>query len=162
MNYKSDFIIGTNAKLKRAWLLTWEWIGNHALIRDKFAAVISSRCSDNTIEKILELYYVSSYLSLHEQFAYVKSNKHCPYKVQHNTIAVPERMQKECSLLPQVPFADSMIIGENPWLWARLVCDLETWIDENNVEYLRWRERENISLDEGKIKSDWRECFLKR
>jgi hypothetical protein len=162
MVYQYGIVKGTIAKLHRAWLLTWEWAGNHIELNDKFVAVISSRYTDNSVKKILEQYYVSKYLSFHEQFAFAKSSKHLPYKIQNTVIEISEQLQEKTSLPSRIPFAESMIIGGNPWLWARIVYELETWINEDGVEYLKWRERENISWDDGEIKSDFKECILKR
>ena len=72
----SDFVKGTHAKTKRAWLLTWEWAGKHAKMKDKFVAIISSRYTNGSVKKTLEQYYVSDYLALYEQFYYTKSKKH--------------------------------------------------------------------------------------
>lgn len=105
---------------------------------------------------------MSEYLSLAEQFSYVKSTKACPYQVEHCTVAVSEKLQQAASLPPQAPFSDSMIIGGNPWLWARIVHDLETWMDETGGEHLKWKERENLLWEGDKITSDWREDSLVR
>ena len=153
---------GTSKQLKRVWLLTWESAGDHAQVKDRFVAIISSRYQDRRVSMILEQYYVSCYLALHEQVAYVKSRNICPFSVRYNTIAVPERLQKISSLPSQIPFSDSMNIGGNPWLWARIVGNFDTWIDEDNIEHLKWKERENIVLDDGEITSDWRERSLTR
>lgn len=156
----SNIVRGTHATIKRAWLLTWEWAGAHAGVKDKFVAIISSRSPEGTVKQILQQYYVSSYLSLHEQFSYAKSSKNFPYKVQNATMKVSERLQKAASLPPQVHFGESIIIGGNPWLWGRIVFDLETWIDNRGVEHLRWKERENIYWDGGDIKSEWKDGYL--
>ncbi len=161
MRATSKSVRETRATLKRAWLLTWEWAGEHAEMKDKFAAIISSRYNDGTVKQILEQYYVRGFLSLHEQFAYAKSKKHCPYKVENLTIEVSERLQEVSSLPSRVPFSESLIIGGNPWLWGRIVYNLETWVDKKGIEHLKWKERENISWD-GEIKSEWKEGYLKR
>ena len=161
-DHSFDFAKTTRRKIKRAWLLTWERASHRSRDKKRFVAVISSRYLDNSVRRLLEQYYVSQYLSLPEQFSYVKSTKQCPYKVQHTTVAVSERLQKVSSLPPQALFSESMIIGGNPWLWARIVNDLETRIDENNLEHLKWRERENMFWDGRKITSDWREDSLIR
>jgi hypothetical protein len=159
---QSAVVNGTYAKIKRAWLLTWEWAGKHVDMKDKFVAIISSRYNENTVKQTLEQYYVNGCLSLHEQFSYAKSKRNCPYKAKSITIEVSESLQKISSLPPRIPFGESIIIGGNPWLWGRIVYDLETWIDENDIEHLKWKERENISFDDGEIKSDWKDGYLER
>jgi hypothetical protein len=162
MKPPSSFVRGTFATIKSAWLLTWESAGKHAEVEHKFVAIISRRYSDDTVKHILEQYYVCGFLSLHEQFTYTKSKKNCPYRAQNLTMEVSESLQKATSLPTRVPFSESIIIGGNPWLWGRVVYNLETWIDESGIEHLKWRERENISWDGGEIKSDWKEGYLKR
>jgi hypothetical protein len=160
VNNNSAFVRGTYANLKRAWLLTWEWATRNAEESDKYIALLNGRCSDTTIKRYVQQIYVNNYLSIFEQFAFLKSKKSIPYKVQYNTIAVDEKMQKESSLPPQVPFAESMIIGGNPWIWARIVYDLETWIDLDGVVHLEWLDRENLIWKDGEIHSDMRNCHL--
>lgn len=158
----SNLIRGTHATIERAWLLTWEWAGKHAEVEDKFVGIISSRQTDKTVKQALEQYYVSGFLSLHEQFSYAKSKKNIPHKAKNLTIEVSKSLQKVSSLPPRIPFSESIIIGGNPWLWRRIVYDLETWIDDNGVEHLKWKERENISWNGSEIKSDWIEGYLRR
>ena len=151
------------AKLDRAWLITWEWTGDHAQVDDKFVAIISSRFKDKKVREMLEQYFASNYLSLREQINCVKSKRSHTYNVQLILIAVSNELQQKASAMPsQVPFSESMIIGGNPWLWARIVYKLETWREEGDVEWLKWNERENISWDGKSIKSDWGERKLKR
>lgn len=149
-------------KIKRVWLITRESDSNCDQNKQKFVAILNSRRSENSVKQILEQYYISDFLSFREQFSFIRSKKYCPYKIQNNTISVSERSQKEFSVPPLIPFTESLHIGDNPYLWARIVFDLETWIDETGLECLKWKEQENISWDGGKIKSDWRECSLKR
>ncbi len=166
MSIRSNSTRMNRSKLKRAWLLTWIWAGNDIGMSDKYAdkfvAIISSRYSSRKIEEILEQYYVSSFFSLPEQFAYVKSKKGSPFKVRYNTIAVPEQVQKLSSLPSRILSDESMIIGGNPWLWGRIVYDLETWRDENDIEYLKWKEREDLTLGNDKIEENWKEYVIKR
>lgn len=149
-------------KIKRAWLLTWEHATDCTGFRNRFVAIVSSRYSDARVRAILEQYYVSNYLSIPEQFSYVRSKESCPYKVEYCTVAVSEKLQVSASLPSYAPFAESMIIGGNPYLWARIVHHVETWIDRDGVEHLKWKDRENLVWQGGKITSDWRDESLTR
>lgn len=162
MSDQSRCIPGTHAKLKRAWLITWCWSGRHAAVTDEFVAILSWRYTGKSIARIVERYYVSGYLVIHEQLAYAKSKKSCPYEVQYNTLTVSEKMQEKSSLPAQGRFGGSMTFGGNPWLWARVVDDVETWIDPDGIEHLRWRERANLMLEDGEVRFDWEEGYLKR
>jgi hypothetical protein len=152
----------TLQKVKRAWLITWEFAGNHAAINDKFAAIISWRFSDRKIREIVEQIYVSEFLSLPEQIAYSKNKRICPHKVQYSMLSVSKELQESNSLPSQIPFAESMIIGGNPWLWARIVYDLEAWIEEGFTQHLKWKEREELFWGINGVKFEWREYHLNR
>ena len=129
------------SKIKKGWLITWENDGDHAKVENKFVAIISSRYSENTIKRFLEQYYACNYLSMYEQFACIKSNKNCPKIIQNTSIMVSERLQKLNSLPPQISNTESLIIGDNPFLWARIVQDVETWTKDDNIECLIWKEK---------------------
>ena len=153
---------GTLNKVKRAWLITWISTDNHTKVKDEFAAIVSWRFGSKKIKEITKQIYISGFLSLPEQIAYTKDKKICPYKIQYTSISVSKEIQEMSSLPSHVPFGESMIIGGNPWLWARIVDDLEAWIDEDFVEHLRWKEREKPFLGENGIEFEWKACYLKR
>jgi hypothetical protein len=161
MNPRVNSVERASKRIKRAWLITWERASHRFTTRKRFVALIGSRFSGSTVKSILKQYYVSEYLSLPEQLSYIKS-KRCLYEVQLTTIAISEELQKVASLPASAPFSESMIIGGNPWLWARMVYDIQSWTDENNQEHLKWKERENLLWHGDKITSVWREDSLVR
>lgn len=154
--YSAASPVSCRKKIKRAWLLTWEHATDCPNVPNRLVAIVSSRYSDTRVKAILEQYYVSNYLSIPEQFSYVKSRESCPYKVEYCTVAVSEKPHLSAS------FAESMIIGGNPYLWARIVHELETWIDRDGREFLKWKERENFVRHGGKITWDCRDESLTR
>jgi|SRR5271170_1825578 len=40
-----------------AWLVTWEWSGEHAAVEDKVAEILDPRSSPNRVQQIVELLY---------------------------------------------------------------------------------------------------------
>ena len=148
--------------IKKAWLLTWEHDSDCLSVRNRFAAILSSRYGDTRVRAVLEQYYVSNYLSIPEQLSYVKSKESCPYKVQYCSVAISKKLQVSASLPSHSTFAESMIIGGNPYLWARIVHDLETWINGDGLEHLKWKERENLVHQGVKITWDLRDESLTR
>jgi hypothetical protein len=47
---------------QKAWLLTWEWIGDHAAVEDRIAGILRPRLSWETVSEIVEnMYAVNSY-----------------------------------------------------------------------------------------------------
>ncbi len=65
---------------QKAWLVTWEWMGEHAVAEDHIAAIFRPRLSKNIITEIVEsLYAIHIYWP--EELAYwAKHPKENPYK----------------------------------------------------------------------------------
>lgn len=155
-------VAGTYEKAKSAWLLTWEWDGDHAAMKDKFVALLTWQYSSGNVAKIVERYFVSAYLSLFEQVRYTESKADCPYHVSFDTIPVADSIQHARSIPSQGPFSESMRIGANPCLWGRKVHELEAWVAEDGIENLKWKERTNVVLDDSGVRADWVEKHLTR
>lgn len=149
----------SHKQLKHAWLLTLECLRDES--NDKVVAIFSPSLGVDTVKKFIEQYYVARFSSFYEQIAYTKSKSSIPFKVQNATAEISESLQKALSL-KSLPVGASMIIGDTPYLWARIVHSLETWIDQNGVEHLKWDERENLSWEDGEIKSDLKTYYIKR
>jgi hypothetical protein len=92
----------------KAWLVTWEWCGDHAKREDIFAAVLNPRFSTQKICEIVELMYRLAEYSLSDQAGYArnKSPNH-PATIDRTTDG---RVHIHC--------------GHNPFLRAGLVDDL--------------------------------------
>ncbi|GAJ16574.1 unnamed protein product, partial [marine sediment metagenome] len=127
MNCHSVIMEGTLINSKRAWLITWEWLGDHAKVEDNLVTILNYRCSSMMIERIVEQVYFSSKTALHEQLAYVKSRKRSPFRFQYRTVETSEEVREKLGLPAQVPISDDMTYGDNPWLWARPVYNLEAY-----------------------------------
>lgn len=150
----------TLTKYKSAWLITWEWAGEHAKVENKVVAILDFRYSHNKIGRFLEWIYIGSRFALYEQIAYAKNRKYNPYRLEYCVIEL--RASKESGLPSSIPYTDRMIFGNNPWLYARIVYDLQGYIDEQGRNYLKWKERVHLYIKNGKIESDWEECELVR
>jgi hypothetical protein len=111
-----------------AWLITWEWIGDHAKVENKIAAILNYRLQDDTVRGIMERIYINNYTSLSERVAYAKSKKNHPY---------PAQVHKS----EGVPWSGRIYCGRNPYLYARLVDDLHVEVDKSGEEQLIWQER---------------------
>ena len=55
-----------------AWLITWEWVGDHAKVENKVAAILSYRLSGKIVREIVELLYANNYYTLRERVACAK------------------------------------------------------------------------------------------
>ncbi len=110
-----------------AWLITWEWIGDHAEVEDPIAAIINYRRSSEYVREVTEFLYVNSQFSLGERVGYAKTKATNPYPASYDT------MDGE-------PLGGRIHCGHNPYLYARMVENLHAEVDESG-EQLRWQER---------------------
>lgn len=130
MNLSADPRIDSSTliRLKQAWLITWDWLGDHAKVDEKVVAILNYRRSGHTIRKVVEQIYMSRQYSLHEQASYAKNKKRSNY------------YPAQFSIIDGGRFIDQIHCGDNPFLWARRVFDLEAYVDENCDEHLTWDE----------------------
>jgi hypothetical protein len=155
---------GTLVKRQRTWLITWEWTRNHAKVddEDNIVAILDARTSERTIEELIKRLYVSKMFTYQEQLAYLKSNKDNRPLVQHGVVKVDQNLREKASLPPWVPVADQIICGENPWLWARIVHQVEAYLDLDGREHLRWKEHQQRIWRGSKIEGEEVECHWVR
>ena len=112
----------------KAWLITWEWIGDHAAVDDKVLDIISARRSAEWIRVYTERLYLTSESSMAELMqcaAYNKPQKPA-YRAEYGTIANG-----------RIRYTGRITCGHNPFLFSRLVDNLE--VDENDS--VTWEER---------------------
>ena len=111
-----------------AWLVTWEWAGEHAKRDDKIAAILSPRWSAERVRKYVEFIYINSYYTLSERAAYAKNPKSNPYPAEFNKVN-------------GVSWLDRISCGHNPHLFARLVDDLVVTEEADGEEKATWKDR---------------------
>jgi excinuclease UvrABC helicase subunit UvrB len=113
--------------MKTAWLITWEWIGDHAAVEDKVVAIVNYRRPAAYIKDLMEQLYIEKTSSVSEKVAYAKDMKSNPYPASFGDVGgVQWRSQLYC--------------GHNPHLFARLVSNVRTEVQEGE-EKLLWEER---------------------
>ena len=111
-----------------AWLVTWEWCGDHAKRDDKVAAIFNARLSSERVREHVEFIYLSAMYSLTERAEYARDNKLNPYPARFGT-------------LDGVTWKGKIRCGHNPELRARLVEDFAVERDEQGKEIAHWEER---------------------
>jgi hypothetical protein len=67
---------------QKAWLLTWEWTGDHAAVEDRIAGILRPRLSRDVVGEIIETIY-----SIHEGYVselafWSRRPQEKPYKAQ--------------------------------------------------------------------------------
>ncbi len=106
----------------RAWLIRWNWMGDHATVADPIVTVMSARTSAEDIRKYVEQRYIEEKASFPEKLAYAR------YK-QPQEPAFPAQLER-----------GGIHCGHNPWLEATKVDDLRVEEDADGTGVLKWDE----------------------
>jgi hypothetical protein len=118
----------TKSRKMKAWLVTWEWIGDHAKRDEKVAAVFNPRFSGERVRELVEALYVAENSSLREKLTWAKDRTSNPYPAEFERIN-------------GVRWEGRIHCGHNPNLYARLVDDLTVEVDKDGIDKATWKER---------------------
>jgi hypothetical protein len=116
----------------KAWLVTWEWVGDHAKREKKVAAVLNPRLGGARVRELVEFLYATENYTTGELMALAKGGKN-PYPAIFGT-------------LNGAPWEGQIHCGHNPFLFARLVDDLKVERDEHGMETPLWKERPKLDM----------------
>lgn len=109
--------------MKTAWLVTWEWAGEHAKKESevKIVSILNYRYSPERVKIYIEQLYIDSEYLLADKLSCAKSANYNPYPAKSSGV-------------------NKITCGHNPYLFARKVCNvkIEKDIDGNGV--LTWNE----------------------
>ena len=112
----------------KAWLITWDWAGDHAALEDPVVTVLSARTGAEEVRRYVERRYVEETASLREKLSYARYNRpQKPYPAEF------ERLEG-------VRFQGRIYCGHCPWLYARLVDNLRVESDATGIDVLSWDE----------------------
>ena len=126
----------------KAWLVTWEWAGDHAKVDDPIVAIFNPRWSTSRIRELVELLYANTCYSLSERLGYANNRSFNPYPAEFESFS-------------GVSFEGRIHCGHNPWLYARKVKNLRVADRNSDHEQLLWSE-EDTSLIQSRI-DRWKE-----
>ncbi|MDG0801967.1 hypothetical protein [Pectobacterium polaris] len=100
-------------KIKSAWLITWEWFGEHAKVDDekRIVSIVNYRKSHKYIYDLVGNLYTSHTASVSEKLTFAANSK--------KTIYPPYYFAKN-----GITYADIIHCGDNPFLYARRVKNL--------------------------------------
>ncbi len=106
----------------KAWLITWDWMGDAAAVADEVAAILNPRYSGQRVASIVEFLYAKRNSTASELAAYAGRAARNPYRSERH-------------------FSGGITCGHNPWLHARIVHDLSvSTIVETGIETITWTE----------------------
>ena len=104
---------------QKAWLITWEWIGDHAAVEDRIAGILRPRLSREVVGEIVETMYATHEYHVTELAHYSRRPQENPYKAQWD--------QGHC------------YCGHNPSLHANYVHKLKVEEDSvSGLETISW------------------------
>ena len=66
----------------KAWLVTWEWVGDHAAVEEPIVSILSPRLSDETVRKYVEQLYADLSYSFSERLRFLRKPGENPYPAQ--------------------------------------------------------------------------------
>lgn len=118
-----------------AWLVTWEWAGEHARVPDSevVVGVFNPRLGPESVKRLVEILYAAREYDATDKLGALTHN---PYPAQFTTIRIT------VDGVPQnIPWAGEVICGHNPYLRARLVNGLRRSEPGSDVVGLVWDER---------------------
>ncbi len=128
----------TSARGRSAWLITWEWVGEHAAVDQPIAAILPSQSSPETVKLLMERLYASSSYTPEEMLAALPPQGHNPYRATYGSIRVYDH-----GVPITVPYSGQLVCGHNPYLYARPVSALRvghgTYADGSRR--LTWQDR---------------------
>jgi hypothetical protein len=119
-------------KKKRVWLVTWEWVGDHAAHNPKIAAVLDSRIGAERVRELIEFLYLVTNSSSREKLEWA-SRKYNPY---------PAKFMDRNG----VPWHRAIHCGDNPFLLARHASNVAVSLDASGNEQVTCDECGDSSL----------------
>jgi len=111
------------------WLITWDWIGDHARMDEgkKVVAVLNYRLGSNEVRELVEQLYMASEYSDREKIEIALNMRPNPYVAEFEKInGVPRHGEVRC--------------GHNPHLYARKVRNLRVVVNDEGLEQALWDE----------------------
>lgn len=115
--------------LKTSWLVTWEWMGDHARIEKgkEIVAVFNYTWSGERVRLLVEQLYLSFGNSVWDMIKVARNKRGNPYPAEFENVN-------------GVPWHGSIRCGHNPSLHARLVRNLHVILHDDGSQEYHWEE----------------------
>lgn len=132
--------VSKKPKGRKAWLITWDWAGEHAAVpeREVVVAILRPQTSPDTVKRIVELLYASHEYEPADKLAALTHN---PYPAEFSTVSVEQKTSGGEVIRQTVPYTGQIHCGHNPFLYARLVDNLRPTDPADSGVGLAWKER---------------------
>ena len=113
----------TTRSLKSAWLVTWEWVGDHARVDEekKLVAVFNYRWSGKKVFDLVEQLYIALEYGLWDKIGVARNKRSNPYPAE-----LGAKGEVHC--------------GHNPSLRARRVRNFRVVVNDDGTHQKSWEE----------------------
>lgn len=111
----------------KAWLVTWEWMGDHAAVQGRIASILNPRLRHGRIKEHVEQLYLDT-LGFADRLEVIGRRRDNPYSAKYHTL-------KRGGY-----YWERIHCGDNPHLYARKVENIRSVLDEDGEERLEWDE----------------------
>src|SRR3954451_15863581 len=105
----------------KAWVIRWDWMGDHAAVAEPLISVLSPRLGSREVSRFIRRYYAAQTLSPAEHVAYTLQKTDDPYPFPVS-FAVATFTYPDGRTLP-MPWSGAMACGDNPFIVARLATN---------------------------------------
>ena len=102
-------------KGRSAWVVRWEWAGDHAKVDQPVAAILSPQLGPETVRRLVEVLYAADQYSPVEMLEASRPGGHNPYRAAFGTC--PAIQEDGTTSYPA--WQGEVICGHNPHLVAR-------------------------------------------
>jgi hypothetical protein len=110
-------------KIMKAWIIKWNWLGDHATVDHPDVAILSARTSARKVREYVEVIYKTREYRLHEQLDQARYNK-----PQQNLYPAEFSGKWE----------GNIVCGHNPYLEAFLAEGINVGTDDEGNELLSY------------------------
>jgi hypothetical protein len=107
--------MGLGRKRMSAWVVRWDWGGEHAAVDQKIAAVLPGSWGIENVKRVVEALYAAREYSPAEMLEAARRRGHNPYPARCGTVSVI----REDGVHTSIEWFGEVICGHNPFLVAR-------------------------------------------
>jgi hypothetical protein len=126
-------LMASSSRRTIAWVVRWDWAGDHAAVEGRVAAVLAPQLGPETVRRVVESLYAAHAYSPAEMLEAVRRGGHNPYPAKYGRIAV----LREDGCRESVEYRGELICGHNPFLIARKA---KVGLDPNDPEEIIYKD----------------------
>jgi len=108
-------LMGSRSRRRTAWVMRWDWVGEHAAVEQRVAAVLPPQWGHETVKRVVEVVYAASAYVPAEMPEAARRGGHNPYPAKYGRIPGI----REDGVRESVEYQGEVTCGHNPFLIAR-------------------------------------------